>query len=483
MLESFLLNKSTGPDNIGNIVLKNCCKSLPKSLLLLYKTVMNKSVYPSYWKISQVSPVNKADVSCYRPISLLCCVSKVFEKNLFDQLYEHSRHKLHENQFDFRRQRSAVAQLLLFLDSVYKKFDDKNIKELAFIYLDFAIAFDKVAHHLLIDNLKIFGVGGKLLNIIISDLNKRKQFVKIENAPSNLTQVSSGVPQGSILCPLLFLIFINDLSSSSPHLESYGFADDFKLIALNEIDLRNGARGLENWCYEILMTTNTSKCKLLNLRGNLSAKLNDTELHPTNVQKDLGLLITPNLTWNENCEIRAQKATRAFFQLKRNIFATCSWVNKLHSYTGYIVPVITYCSQAWSPSRANLVNFERVQVMATKWILNCNLHYKGRLVKLKLLPLCLYGEMHDLLMYLSLGNSKYDISIAVESSKEEKTRQHSRGEHAVNKNRLNKSVENFFHRTKLLHNIVIEHYEEYGNQLDKKSISVTFAQLLQSDGA
>ena len=375
---------------------------------------------PSYWKINQVSPVfkegNKADVSCYRPIRLLCCISKVFEKILFDQLYEHSRHKLHENKFGFRRQRSAVVQLLLFLDSVYKTFDDKNIKELAVIYLDFAKAFDKIAHHLLIDKIKTFGVGRKLLNIIISYLDKRKQFVKIENASSNLIQVSSGVPQGSILGPSLFLIFINDLPNASPHLESYGFADDFKLIALNEIDLKNGARGIENCWYEHLMTKNTSKCKLLNLRGNLSTKLNDTELHPTNVQNDLGLLITPNLTWNENCKMRAQKATRAFFQLKPNISATCSWVNKLHLYTGYIVPIITYCSQAWSPSRANLVSFERVQVMATKWILNCNLDYKERQVKLKLLPLCLYVEMHDLLMYLSLVNSKYDISIAVESS-------------------------------------------------------------------
>ena len=138
--------------------------------------------------------------------------------------------------------------------------------------------------------------------------------------------------------------------------------------------------------------------------------------------------------------------------LKRNISATCSWVNKLHSYTGYIVPIITYCSQAWPPSRANLVSFERVQVMARKWILNCNFDYKGRLVKLKLLPLCLYVEMHDLLIYFSLVNSKYNILVAVESSEEEKTRQHSRGEHAVNKNRLNKSDENFFHRTKLLQN-------------------------------
>ena len=146
---------------------------------------------------------------------------------------------------------------------------------------------------MLIDTLEIFGVGGKLLIIIISYLDKRKQFVKIENASSNLKQFSCGVPQGSILGPLIFLIFINDLPNASPHLKSYGFADDFKLIALNEIDLRNGARGLENWCYENLMTTNTSKFKLLNLKGNPSDKLNETELHPVNVQKDLGLLINP----------------------------------------------------------------------------------------------------------------------------------------------------------------------------------------------
>ena len=88
---------------------------------------MNKSVYPSYWKISQVSPVIKSVV-----------FQKCSKKILFDQLYEHSRHKLHENEFGFRRQRSAVVQLLLFLDSVYKKIDDKNIKKLAVIYLDFA---------------------------------------------------------------------------------------------------------------------------------------------------------------------------------------------------------------------------------------------------------------------------------------------------------------------------------------------------------
>ena len=107
-------------------------------------------------------PVYKEGNKGNRPVSLLCCISKVFEKILFDQLYEHSRHKLHESQFSFRRQSSAVVHLLLFLDSVYKK--DLRQKHKRIGSLDFA----KVAHHLLIDKTKIFGVGGKLLKIIIS---------------------------------------------------------------------------------------------------------------------------------------------------------------------------------------------------------------------------------------------------------------------------------------------------------------------------
>ena len=98
----------------------------------------------------------KADMSSYCPMSLLCCISKVFGQLLYDQLYEHCRHKINENQLVFQKQRSAVVQLLIFLDSVSKKFDDKNVKELSVLYLDIAKAFQTVAHHLLIVKLEKF---------------------------------------------------------------------------------------------------------------------------------------------------------------------------------------------------------------------------------------------------------------------------------------------------------------------------------------
>ena len=135
---------------------------------------MNKETYPTYWKISQIRPIfknsNESDVTCYQTISLLNCMSKVLEKKIIDDKYELmkkiideiklGRHKLCENQSSFKKNRSASLQLLLFLDRVYKRFDNEAIKDLSILYLDFAKTFDTVPHNILI---KSIGVGGKLI--------------------------------------------------------------------------------------------------------------------------------------------------------------------------------------------------------------------------------------------------------------------------------------------------------------------------------
>ena len=132
------MNKSTGPDNLGNIILRNCAKTLSKSLLLLFQTILNKEIFPELWKLSQITPVykegSKADVNCYRPISLLCCVSKLLERIVFNRIYSHCKDNLFENQFGFRQRRSATTQLLLFLNSLYAKLDDVKTKELSVLY-------------------------------------------------------------------------------------------------------------------------------------------------------------------------------------------------------------------------------------------------------------------------------------------------------------------------------------------------------------
>ena len=120
------------------------------------------------------------------------------------------------------------------------------------------------------------------------------------------------------------------------------------------------------------------------------SKFIKTGLKEAPVQRLLGLLISSDLNWTENCEIRIQKATGAFFQLKRNVFQ-----KKLQAYEGYAVPVLTYCSQAWYARKKNLSKFESLQIKATQWIVNEQVSgYKERVLKLKLLPFSMYAEIY-----------------------------------------------------------------------------------------
>ena len=164
---------------------------------------------------------------------------------------------------------------------------------------------------------------------------------------------------------------------------------------------------------------------------------------------------TPSLNYNNVCNRNVPKTARAFFQLKRNVSTVCSWMKELHSFIGYKVPIVTYCSQGRLPIKTNFVKFEKFQIMAIKGIFSSVNGYKERLTDLSTLTLSLYVGMPPYFHYPTFLDSKYDVSF--ENSHDDKIKQLSSGrEHQVFQNRLLISDNNFFHQTKLLYTIIIK---------------------------
>ena len=184
----------------------------------------------------------------------------------------------------------------------------------------------------------IVGIGGKLLQLLASYLSQRKQFVKVGEESSGLKEVTSGVPQGSIVGPLLFLVFINDLPNSMQN--CYGFADDFKFVVKRQQELNENTATIDYWCATNGIQLNVNKCGILVLSGQMNGKLSNENIALLETQKDLGLVITKSLTWHNNCQQRTNKALKALFSLERNLSSNCSLNVKINAFTGYVMPIL-----------------------------------------------------------------------------------------------------------------------------------------------
>ena len=196
---------------------------------------------------------------------------------------------------------------------MYKNFDNEAINNLSILYLDFAKAFGTVPHNILIQKLYNIGVGRKLIQLMSSYLTNRKQYVKINNEVFDLIEVTSGVPQGSKFGPLFFIIFINDLPDHLTEVICYGFADDMKLISEKQCNTETAVSSLSSWCKGNQMRLNYNKTHLLNIKGNITASIDNHEPDQVKNQRDLGLQVSENLYWSENCSFRKRKGL-CFFQ-------------------------------------------------------------------------------------------------------------------------------------------------------------------------
>jgi hypothetical protein len=383
-LVSLDICKSYGPDGIPPKLLKEGGRPLSKILCKLFSLSLLKCQFPLNWKQANVTPVhkknNKNDISNYRPISLLCTTSKVFEKIIFKHIYNHLKdnYVLTDFQSGFLPGRSTTTQLIDVYHTLCQSID--NEKEVRVVFLDIKKAFDRVWHKGLICKLHQAGISGNLLSWLESYLKNRQQRVVINGQSSQWGDIPAGVPQGSVLGPLLFLLYINDIVHEIQNCNIRLFADDTCLfIEVNNRDeaanyINEDLERIQRWSKKWLVSFSPEKTKSLIVSHkndrhlNPPITFNNTVVSEVNSHTYLGLKFSYNLKWNEHIEHISTKAAQRLnmmlplkYKIDRKTLETI--------YTTLVRPVMEYSIVVWGGTYdTSLAKLEQINVNAMRII-------------------------------------------------------------------------------------------------------------------
>jgi len=366
---SELKNKTSfGYDNIPVNIMKSTVNYIADPITTIINSSMNTGVFPDALKIAKVCPIfkngDKSDFQNYRPISVLPCFSKIFEKVVNNRLlyYLDSHGILNGNQYGFRKGHSTYMALIDLYDHISKAVEDREYS--AGVFIDLSKAFDTLNHDILLKKLELYGVRGVALDWFKSYLANRSQCVSSGGVMSSLKPITHGVPQGSILGPLLFILYINDIVNCSKYLIFILFADDTNLF-FSSTDIRqlcdvlnNELANLLEWFRANKLSLNVKKTNYILFGnrcfptdGSFNLSIDGNSLQRVENTKFLGVYVDEKLNWKKHFDHIAHKISKGLGAMGRvrNIVPNNVLLMIYHSL---IYPYITYCNIVWGSANA-----------------------------------------------------------------------------------------------------------------------------------
>ena len=409
-LSGLKISGAPRPDGISNGVLKTLNNELSPALTIIFNKSMASGAVPDDWRTANVTPIykkgTKSDPGNYRPVSLTSVVCKTMESLIADRIITHidMNSLLHNSQHGFRKNKSCCTNLLEFMEVVTSIVDKGHPVDIA--YLDFSKAFDKVPWKRLLKKVKSFGVDGDILAWITAWLSNRKQRVVINGSHSEWEQVTSGVPQGSVIGPLLFLLYIDDIDDEGANISVIRkFADDTKLGQIIKSDadraaLQGSLEKMEKWAEKWGMSFNVAKCKILHI-GRTNPKydyiISGTKLTCIESECDIGVTISSNLKPSQHCVNAARKGHNALGQIWRAFHYRDKNVY-LRLYKQQVRPLLEFATPVWSPwSAIDIDILENVQRRFVRSVSGLSGQtYEDKLTELDILSLSDRRLQHDL---------------------------------------------------------------------------------------
>lgn len=371
---------TVGPDLIPAFLLRDCACIFAFPLASLFNLSLNSGIFPEVWKYSKIIPVfkkgDKSNIENFRPITIINNFSKVFELTLYEPTFIYMRNRITEYQHGFMKGRSTITNLFCLTQYISDSADANS--QVDVIFTDFSKAFDRLDHNTLLKKLDIVGFSTSLLTFFDSYLRKRKQFVQYSGHQSLEITALSGVPQGSILGPLFFNIFINDIVRDL-QVECLLYADDLKLFTRinNKQDclrLQSALHKISDWCTLNNLPLNAAKCNAMTFSNKLNIFIyeyciNNTILTRPNTFKDLGVTLDCKLSFVEHINLVIANCYKSLGFIIRNSrdFVNIESIKIL--YLAFVRSRLDYASIIWSPHfNTHIQNLEKVQRRFLKYL-------------------------------------------------------------------------------------------------------------------